>query len=40
MDTIILAGIRALGSHGVLPEEQARPQPFEVDIDLTEIDRM
>ena len=34
MDTIILAGIRALGCHGVLPEEQARPQPFEVDVEL------
>ena len=35
MDTIILSGIRALGAHGVLPEEQARPQPFEVDIELS-----
>jgi dihydroneopterin aldolase len=35
MDTIILNGIRALGAHGVLPEEQARPQPFEVDLELT-----
>ena len=35
MDTIILAGIRALGAHGVLPEEQTRPQPFEVDIELS-----
>ena len=35
MDTIILAGIRALGSHGVLPEEQGRPQPFEVDVELS-----
>src|SRR2546426_9529011 len=34
MDTIILAGIRALGAHGVLPEEQGRPQPFEVDVEL------
>jgi dihydroneopterin aldolase len=34
MDHIILAGIRALGAHGVLPEEQGRPQPFEVDVDL------
>ena len=23
-----------LGVHGVLPEEQARPQPFEVDVEL------
>src|SRR3977135_1693019 len=35
MDTIILAGIRALGAHGVLPEEQGRPQPFEVDVELS-----
>src|SRR5438874_4458113 len=35
MDTIILSGIRALGAHGVLPEEQARPQPFEVDLELS-----
>ncbi|MEW6471714.1 MAG: dihydroneopterin aldolase [Actinomycetota bacterium] len=35
MDTIILAGIRALGCHGVLPEEQSRPQPFEVDVELS-----
>ncbi|HKY78178.1 MAG TPA: dihydroneopterin aldolase [Acidimicrobiia bacterium] len=35
MDTIILSGIRALGAHGVLPEEQGRPQPFEVDVELS-----
>ena len=35
MDTIILAGIRALGAHGVLPEEQGRAQPFEVDVELS-----
>lgn len=34
-DTIIVEGIRALGTHGVLPEEQSRPQPFEVDVELT-----
>lgn len=34
MDTIILSGIRALGAHGVLPEEQGRAQPFEVDVEL------
>lgn len=34
MDSIILSGIRAFGTHGVLPEEQARPQPFEVDLEL------
>jgi dihydroneopterin aldolase len=35
MDTIILTGIRALGAHGVLPEEQSRPQPFEIDVELS-----
>jgi dihydroneopterin aldolase len=35
MDTIILTGIRALGAHGALPEEQGRPQPFEVDVELS-----
>ena len=34
MDHIVIAGIRELGVHGVLPEEQARPQPFEVDLEL------
>jgi dihydroneopterin aldolase len=33
-DRIVLQGVRALGAHGVLPEEQQRPQPFEVDLDL------
>jgi dihydroneopterin aldolase len=33
-DSIQLRGLRALGTHGVLPEEQHRPQPFEVDLDL------
>ena len=33
-------GIRELGVHGVLPEEQTRPQPFEVDVELTvDLDR-
>jgi dihydroneopterin aldolase len=35
MDTSILSGFRALGAHGVLPEEQSRPQPFEVDVELS-----
>ena len=35
MDRIVVAGIRELGTHGVLPEEQTRPQPFEVDVELT-----
>ena len=34
MDSIILSRIRALGTHGVLPEEQSRPQPFEIDVEL------
>ena len=35
MDRIIIAGLRELGVHGALPEEQARPQPFEVDVELS-----
>ena len=31
---IQLRGIKVMGTHGVLPEEQARPQPFEVDLDV------
>jgi dihydroneopterin aldolase len=34
VDRILIAGIRELGIHGVLPEEQERPQPFEVDVEL------
>ena len=34
MDRILISGIRELGVHGVLPEEQTRPQPFEVDLEL------
>lgn len=34
MDRIELRGLRVLGAHGVLPEEQGRVQPFEVDLDL------
>ena len=34
MDLIRLRGLRALGVHGVLPEERERAQPFEVDLDL------
>lgn len=33
-DRIQLRGLRALGIHGVLAEEQVRAQPFEVDLDL------
>jgi len=32
--TIEVLGIRAVGRHGVLPEEQVRSQPFEVDLRL------
>ena len=34
MDRILISGIREMGVHGVLPEEQLRPQPFEVDVEL------
>ena len=33
-DRIEIRGLRVLGTHGVLPEERVRPQPFEVDLDL------
>lgn len=33
-DRIELRGLRALGVHGALPEEQSRAQPFEVDLDV------
>jgi dihydroneopterin aldolase len=33
-DRIELRGLRAVGVHGVLPEERTRPQPFEVDLDV------
>ena len=35
MDRIVIAGLRELGVHGALPEEQTRPQPFEVDVELS-----
>jgi dihydroneopterin aldolase len=34
VDRILIAGLRELGVHGVLPEEQLRPQPFEVEVEL------
>jgi dihydroneopterin aldolase len=34
VDRILIVGIRELGVHGVLPEEQERAQPFEVDLEL------
>ncbi len=33
-DRIQLRGLRVVGTHGVLPEERARAQPFELDLDL------
>ena len=33
-DRIELRGLRSIGTHGVLAEEQARAQPFEVDLEL------
>jgi dihydroneopterin aldolase len=33
-DRILLLGMVFQGTHGVYPEEQAHPQPFEVDVEL------
>jgi dihydroneopterin aldolase len=33
-DRIELRGLRVVGTHGVLPEEQRRAQPFEIDLDI------
>ncbi len=33
-DRVEVRGLRVDGVHGVLDEEQVRPQPFEVDLDL------
>ena len=33
-DRIELRGLRLLGVHGALAEEQNRPQPFEIDLDV------
>jgi FolB domain-containing protein len=33
-DRIELRGLRVQGVHGVLPEEQVRAQPFEVDLSV------
>jgi dihydroneopterin aldolase len=35
MGIVHITGLRELGVHGVLPEEQTRPQPFEVDVEMT-----
>jgi 7,8-dihydroneopterin aldolase/epimerase/oxygenase len=34
-DQIQLRGLRVIGTHGVLPEEKGRAQPFEIDLDLS-----
>ena len=34
MDRILIAGLREMGVHGVLPEEHHRAQPFQVDLEL------
>ncbi|HXZ83032.1 MAG TPA: dihydroneopterin aldolase [Acidimicrobiales bacterium] len=31
-DVIEIRGLRVLGRHGALPEEQQRPQPFEIEL--------
>ena len=33
-DRILVRGLRVLGTHGVLPAEAARPQPFAIDLEL------
>lgn len=33
-DLVELRGLRVMGRHGCLPEEQERDQPFEVDLDV------
>jgi 7,8-dihydroneopterin aldolase/epimerase/oxygenase len=33
-DAIVLRGLRVVGTHGVLPEEKRRAQPFELDLEL------
>lgn len=33
-DAIELRGLRVLGTHGALPEERERAQPFELDLDV------
>lgn len=33
-DLVRLHGLRVMGVHGALPEEQGRAQPFAVDVDL------
>lgn len=33
-DVIEVRGLRLVGTHGVLPEEHMRAQPFEIDLDI------
>jgi dihydroneopterin aldolase len=33
-DRIEVRGLRVVGTHGVLPEERSRGQPFEIDVDV------
>lgn len=33
-DRIEVRGLRVLGTHGQLPEEHTRAQPFEIDLDV------
>src|ERR1700722_19968519 len=33
-DCLHLRALRAVGAHGLLPEERVRAQPFEVDLDI------
>jgi dihydroneopterin aldolase len=33
-DRIEVRGLRVMGTHGLLPEEQSRAQPFEIDLDV------
>ena len=33
-DVIEIRGLRVVAAHGVLPAEQARSQPFELDLDV------
>ncbi|MHB8245779.1 MAG: dihydroneopterin aldolase [Acidimicrobiales bacterium] len=33
-DCIEVRGLRVVGTHGVLPEERERPQPFEIDLEI------
>jgi 7,8-dihydroneopterin aldolase/epimerase/oxygenase len=34
MDRILVSGLRVMGVHGVLPEEQEHAQPFGVELEL------